>query len=288
MIDRIRRGMQERNLQAIARSPKGFQFTDTFFPYTSGQIGPYYVQSAGILANPSDYKHAIADITLLTHQTLGGFNIDYLAGGESRDWIFSLKVAINLGKPAVMIYKDGKVLPDIGFKGKNIAIVSDLNNEGSSQRDKFVPAMDRLGAKITHATFYVDRLEDGVEVLDNLGIKNNAVVPLNPHAWDYLQKIEVVDSEVYKNLRGRGESRQSRHDWAIQMLRSDRGFAKLTELFTDSKTEPKVRDILKKGYPEIRKELVERLVEIAPQKKWEPGYIRETLGPKPFDGKDLK
>lgn len=277
MVDRVKR-IQERNLQAIVKSPKGFQFTDTFFPYTSGQIGPYYVQSAGILANPSDYINAITDMTLLTQHTLVGPYIDYIAGGESRDWIFSLRVAAALRKPAVMIYKDGKVLPDIDFKGKNIGLVSDLNNEGSSPRDKWVPAMDRLGAKITHAIFYVDRLEDGVEVLDDLKIKNNAVVPLNPHAWDYLQDIGVVSPEVYTNLRQRGESKQSRHDWAIQMLRSDKGFARLAELFTDSKTEPAVRNILQNGYPEIRKELVERLIKIAPQRKWESGYILETLG----------
>ena len=54
--------------------------------------------------------------------------IDIIAGGESRDWIFSNPVAIEMNRAAVMIYKDGKHI-GADMNGKNVVLVSDLNNE---------------------------------------------------------------------------------------------------------------------------------------------------------------
>lgn len=259
MNEFIRRKIQERNLEVLARNPKGFQFTNTFFPYTSGQIGPYYVQSASILANINDYMQAIHDIANLTSHTLRNSHFDFIAGGETRDWIFSLPVATLLRESPVMIYKDGKVLPEIDFGDKNLVLVSDLNNEGSSPRDYWHPTMIALGGRITHAIFYVDRLEDGVEVLSQLGITNDAVVPLNAHAWDHLSKKEVIAQDVYWSLRDREESKQSRHDWAVKMLRSDSGLAEYKKLVENPKSIDKAAKILGKGYPELEHEIVDRL-----------------------------
>ena len=59
--------MQESNLAILVKN-KGFQFTDTFFPYTSGEIGPYYVQSAVVQNNGADYKHSISSLADLVHK----------------------------------------------------------------------------------------------------------------------------------------------------------------------------------------------------------------------------
>ena len=141
----VDREMQIRNLTAFAKSPGSFDFTPTFFPYTSGEIGPYYVQSAAIMTNGNDYKIACQDIASMVKNAMGeGFN-GIISGGESRDWCFSLSVSEILGLPPAMIYKkDGSgQCKTIGadMKGKIVAHVADLNNEGSSPRDMWVPTI---------------------------------------------------------------------------------------------------------------------------------------------------
>lgn len=254
--------MQERGLSALAKHKGGFQFTDVFFPYTSGQIGPYYVQSGVVQCDCLDFNAAIQDMcTLLRsegyHQSDSPIGL-VISGGETRDWIFSIPCALGLGLPHVMLYKDGKTV-GADIKGKKLAHVADLNNEGSSLRDDWAPTLKKNGGIIEDVFFYVDREEDGVEEIAKLGLKRHVAVPLNANAWDYLQKINVVAPEVYQQLRDRGSTREERKAWAEKMLRSEAGFVKLASLLASAKTREKGVKILDEGYPAMKAELVDRL-----------------------------
>lgn len=256
MEELVRRGMQERNLNYL-KINNGFQFTDTFFPYTSGQIGPYYVQSGVVQNNPKHYDQACRDISTLVADKTREMSIifDAIAGGESRDWIFSFAVARKLIKPHTMLYKDGKTVGS-PLNGREVIIVSDLNNEGSSLRDLWLPTIKRGLGYVKGIFFYVDRLEDGTEVIKQLGLTNDAVVSLNEYAWDYLQRINEVDQVTYKSLRERMENKD---EWAKRMLRSNAGFEKFASLSRDPKTQEKAKKILLKGYPSLKRELAYRL-----------------------------
>ena len=259
----VDRDMQKRNLIALAQSPGGFQFTNTFFPYTSGEIGPYYVQSAGIMANGDAYRRACLDMSSLVVNVLGeNFRAEggvILSGGESRDWIFSGPVASELSSPHTMIYKDGKVI-GASMKDKRVAHVADLNNEGSSPRDLWVPAIKREGGNIEHIFFFTDRLEDGVEEMKKLGLKSHALVPLDEYAWEQLQDMGVIDKEVYRSLRERMESKK---EWALNTFSSGEGLETLVALFASAKTREKGVKILD-TYKEVRGELVDRMKHCAP------------------------
>jgi hypothetical protein len=61
MSTKINEVMQERALRALVING-GFQFTNTFFPYTSGQIEPYFVQSVDVMKNGESFKVAIEDM----------------------------------------------------------------------------------------------------------------------------------------------------------------------------------------------------------------------------------
>jgi hypothetical protein len=110
--------IQERGLDILAKHKGGFQFTNTFFPYTSGEVGPYYVQSGVVQNDGLDYLHAIGDMSALVERTLGADRLQdclqkfVISGGETRDWIFSGPVAVDLSKrhsvsiPHIMLYKD--------------------------------------------------------------------------------------------------------------------------------------------------------------------------------------
>jgi orotate phosphoribosyltransferase len=253
----VNRHAQQENLEILVNN-KGFQFTEGFFPYTSGQIGPYYVQSAVIMGNGTDYYRACE----MTQYMIRIYSKKYevISGGESRDWIFSFPVASRLHLPHAMIYKDGKIL-GANMEDKNIAHVADLNNEGSSPRDLWVPAIKKAGGIIEDIFFYVDRMEDGAEVMKELGLNSHALVPLDQPAWDYLQKINVVTPEIYKSLSERGQTRESRKQWAYNMLRSDKGIEKLASLYQDEKNYKKAKKIVEVGYPELEAELKDRLFE---------------------------
>jgi len=208
----------------------------------------------------ADYVTAVKDMSSLVSGALASELLPktVISGGETRDWIFSNPVAVALQRPHVMLYKDGKSV-GADIKGKDIVHVADLNNEGSSPRDLWVPAIKKAGGTINDIFFYVDRMEEGVNVMKELGLNSYAVVPLDAHAWDYLQKTGVVSSEVYKNLMARGKTKEERRSWAENMLKTDAGLETLAALAASQKTFEKARGILTKGYPDMKDELVDRL-----------------------------
>lgn len=260
--------IQQRNLGALAKSPGGFQFIDTFFPYTSGKIGSYYVESTAIENNGMAYRKAIIDMTRQIKSNIAPeiLKKSIIAGGETRDWDFSNPVAVFLGIPHLKVYKNGKTkgAHPSTIKDKRIIWVADLNNEGTSPRDYWVPAINDLGGKMEDIYFFVDRLENGVEVMKDLGLKSNAVIPLDKNAWNYLKQEGVVNEEIYGQLT---ERLKDDNAWAIKMLRSDAGLERLANLIHDPKTRDKGIKILDVGYPEIKEELKSQL-----SKKHEIGW----------------
>lgn len=246
---------KEENLFALVKND-GFQFTETFFPYTSGQIGPYYVQSIVIEKDGHDYNEAIRSMMGLMKDKLpNDYRIDVISGGESRDWDFSNPIAVKLVSAHTKIYKNGKVL-GADMNGRNIVHVADLNNEGSSPRDLWVPAIKKAGGDIEHIFFYVDRMEDGVEVMKDLGLQSHAVVPLDKGAWDYLSNQNIITDGVYSNLRKRMENKDA---WAKEMLLSDPGLETLSTLLEKESTKAKGEKILNVGYPQLKEEIMDRL-----------------------------
>ncbi len=255
-MEEVDRNMQARNLAALAKSKGGSQFTDTFFPYTSGEIGPYYVQSASIMADGKAYTQACKDmVTIMNKVTNRDYDNTVISGRESRDWIFSFPIAQILGIPHFMIYKDGKNL-GADVHGKKVIHIADLNNEGSSPRDLWMPAIKIAGGNLNHIFFYVDRLEDGTKVMQELGLQSHAVIPLDEYAWSFLQKENIITQEIYQSLCERIEDKDA---WARRMLRSEKGLEKLANLlnFVDKKNAEKALKILNKGYPDMKKELIE-------------------------------
>lgn len=252
MDEVVDRNIQEGNLSALARNG-AFQFTDTFFPYTSGQIGPYYVQSIDVTKNGKDYKMACMHLALLVQKQRNKF--DVISGGESRDWDFSNPVATILELPHAKIYKDGKVL-GADVSGKNVAHVADLNNEGSSPRDLWVPAIRKREGNIEDIFFYVDRMEDGVQIMNDLGLRSHAVVLLDKVAWSYLRANNIIPLQVYTSLMRRMEDKDS---WARGMLRSEGGFKRLLGLAIDPHNFLKARKVIFEGYLDMKEELHERM-----------------------------
>ncbi len=250
--------LQEKNLEILVRN-RGFAFTDTFFPYTSGQIGLYYVYSEAVMQNGSDYAKAIQSVAYLVNKQMNEDENFIISGGETRDWIFSNPVAFFLQKAHASLYKDGKII-GTDMKDRKVVHVADLNNEGSSLRDHWLPAIRNNAGILEGLIFYVERMEDGIKVVRSEGLasKTNAVVVLDANAWDYLIRNNVITQEMYRNLMIRLEDKKS---WALDMLKSRKGFEELINLFKNPKTKEKARKIVNIGYPEIKEELSARCLQ---------------------------
>ena len=251
MEEGSRKNLQYQGLDTL-RGEGQPQFTNTFFPYTSGEIGPYYIDCVAITNNGLGYRAAIGALQRLVITSFDDAFIDVFAGGESRDWDFSNPLAIMFQKPHAKVYKDGTIR-GAKVQGKNVAWVADLNNEGSSMRDKWKPAIERQGGKIVCAFFYVDRMEDGVQVMNDLGIPNASVVPFDNAAWEYLEQVGYISPQLRASLDERMLDKQA---WAHRMLRSPEGVAELERLLGNDRTYQKAALILQKGYPELQDFLV--------------------------------
>jgi|APSaa5957512622_1039677.scaffolds.fasta_scaffold39624_2 orotate phosphoribosyltransferase len=121
--------------QALRIAPPG-----EVFWYTSGTIGPYYInthylyggpeKAEGLLSFINEEKEnrsrfperlheqvrrnyeeeevfrSVVDLLVERVRECVGERFDWISGGERRDWFFSAAVADQLGKPHLLIYKD--------------------------------------------------------------------------------------------------------------------------------------------------------------------------------------
>lgn len=207
-------GLQKTNLHNLLRTG-AFRFVDQatpWFPYTAGQIGPYYVQSVCIEKDGGAYAYAVQSLAELIRAEIGSF--DVISGGETRDWDFSNPVAVMMGKPHAKMYKDGRLL-GADVKGRKIVHVADLNNEGSSVRDYWKPIVERNNGAFIAVVSFIDRLEDGYLLFKEMALPCYSVVPLDKTAWDIILKEGCISKNVHRQLVAR---MQDRRKWAINAL----------------------------------------------------------------------
>ncbi|MFH1477192.1 MAG: hypothetical protein ABIH24_06860 [Verrucomicrobiota bacterium] len=246
--------MQETNLRNLLNTG-AFRFVDQrtpWFPYTSGQVGPYYVQSTTVEKDGTAYATAIQSLVRLIQAEFGAF--DAISGGETRDWDFSNPVAVALRKPHLKIYKDGKAL-GADIAGKTFLHIADLNNEGVSVKDYWKPIIENGGGRLTGVVSFVDRMEDGFEVLKNLGLRLFSVVPLDARAWDLARKTGHVSAALYAELVARQNNRNA---WAERALLGQPEYFR--RFHQDPKTRAKAARIIN-TYNRISADL-ERIVNI--------------------------
>jgi adenine/guanine phosphoribosyltransferase-like PRPP-binding protein len=120
--------------------------------------------------------------------------IDYVSGGEKRNWLFSMIIANFLGKPHITIYKDlSTVVSTCDFEestevtalpGKRVFHITDILNSGSNFKKAWVPAINHLGSKINWALCIVDRNQSGDKNLEKIGVRPYKLVEINKNLFD--------------------------------------------------------------------------------------------------------
>lgn len=218
------------------------------FWYTSGKIGPYFINADYLYGSENDskellafiddelanqsktdlpghvfqkvlehynqneiFKYVIDEMKSYIETNIGVENIDYISGGERRDWYFSNIMAYLLNKPHVTIYKDLTTIlsnsdfthsePVSKIEGKKFLHLADLLNQSASFTRAWIPAIKNLGSSIVWSIFAVDRMQGGTETLTNDGVKVHSLLQIDDSLFTTAKDLGVINDEQLEMLR---------------------------------------------------------------------------------------
>ena len=216
--------------EALRLAPPG-----EVFWYTSGTVGPYYINSEYLYGGPEQaqqllafidehkedvdfpqrlqerverqyaedavYRQVVDGLVALARES--GAHFDGVSGGERRDWFFSFAVAERLGKPSLLIYKDGRTVVLDGQKLRKVRAndldvlhVADLVTEASSYVRDWIPAVTAGGGRIAYAANVIDRGQGGMETLNGQGIAAGALMRVDEALFDRLYEMGQIDERT--------------------------------------------------------------------------------------------
>lgn len=215
------------------------------FWYTSGKIGPYFINTHFIYGNEDDAKSLLSFIdeqlsdkmalpknvfekVLNQYQTNEIYKnvidtmidsiksnidideIDYVSGGERRDWFFSNIVSHLLNKPHISIYKDlSAFVSDSNFEttnklnninNKKVLHVADLVTVASSYIRAWIPAIENLGGKMCWSCVVVDRMQGGTEKIKEHGILPLSLVQVDKTLFEKAVQMGVIATSQQEML----------------------------------------------------------------------------------------
>lgn len=215
------------------------------FWYTSGKIGPYFINTHFIYGSEKEanellsfideslsdkmtlpkkvfdkvlkqynenkiYHDVIEHIKSYIEENIDINEIDYISGGERRDWFFSNIIAYLLNKPHITIYKDlSTVESNFDFtqtkevsslEGKKVLHVADLITVASSYIRAWIPAIKNLGANILWSCVVVDRMQGGKEKLEAEGVKSLSLVNVDTDLFKKALELGFINNNQLELL----------------------------------------------------------------------------------------
>lgn len=224
------------------------------FWYTSGKIGPYFINTQFVYGSEKDatdflnfiddnmdnrldlpkklfdkvvaqyennkiYNDVVNEMIEYIRSNIPVEEIDYISGGERRDWFFSVIASSILQKPHVTIFKDlGAVQSDASFEntkvatslnGKKVLHIADLMNQASSYIRAWIPAIQDLGGELVWSLALVDRMQGGKKRLEDLGLKSYSV--------------SQIDEDLFKTALERGVIDQAQFDIVADFIKDPDG-----------------------------------------------------------------
>ena len=210
------------------------------FWYTSGKLGPFYINTQFLYGSEAAansllktieeacageklafYDKVWADISaqlascpiyaqlidLLT-EAAAKLDVDFVSGGERRDFFFSMPVARKLGLGHLSIFKDLSCVytdkdgvsmdaAQAGLAGKKSVHIADLITVASSYIRAWIPAVEALGAKIAYSLAVVDRDQGGSDILAKAGCPLTTLVTIKPELFEQAKALgRVTDAQV--------------------------------------------------------------------------------------------
>jgi len=216
------------------------------FWYTSGKIGPYFINTHFVYGSEKDattllsfidealsnkltlpgkvfkkvlkqyeenevYHNVIESMKQYILENINIQDVDYISGGERRDWFFSNILAYLLDKPHISIYKDlSTVVSDSKFEntlelkditGKKVLHIADLVTVASSYLRAWIPAIKNLGGKLAWSCVVVDRMQGGRQKLEENGIKFLSLVNVDDTLFETANKNGIINKNQLEMLK---------------------------------------------------------------------------------------
>ena len=138
--------------------------------------------------------------------------IDYISGGERRDWYFSNMIAYLLKKPHITLFKDMEAFVSpydfsstekiTDLNGKTVLNASDLVTAASNYVRSWIPAIKNLNGKLLWTCYVVDRKQGGTEVLENEGIKTIPLAFVDDSLFEKAYELGIVNQGQLEMLKG--------------------------------------------------------------------------------------
>ena len=216
------------------------------FWYTSGKIGPYFINTHFVYGSEKEattllsfideslsnkltlpekvfkkvlkqyeenevYHNVIESMKQYILENINIQDVDYISGGERRDWFFSNILAYLLDKPHISIYKDlSTVVSDSKFEntlelkditGKKVLHIADLVTVASSYLRAWIPAIKNLGGKLAWSCVVVDRMQGGRKKLEENGVKFLSLVNVDNTLFETANKNGIINENQLEMLK---------------------------------------------------------------------------------------
>ena len=210
------------------------------FWYTSGKLGPFYINTQFLYGSEAAanallktieeacagdkmafYDKVWADISAqlascpifsqlidLLVKEAKKMDVDFVSGGERRDFFFSMPVAKKLGLGHLSIFKDLSCVytdengvsmdpAQANLAGKKSVHIADLITVASSYIRAWIPAVEALGAKIAYSLAVVDRDQGGSEILEKAGCPLTTLITIKPELFEQAKALgRVTDAQI--------------------------------------------------------------------------------------------
>ncbi len=161
--------------------------------------------------NNNIYKFTIDTMVNAITSKVNIEEIDYISGGERRDWYFSNMIAYLLKKPHITVFKDLETFVSpydfsssekiTSIEGKNVLHVTDLVTIASSYVRSWIPAIKNLNGNLLWTCYVVDRKQGGTEIIEKEGIQTIPIVLLDNSLFEKAFSLGIINKAQLEMLK---------------------------------------------------------------------------------------
>ena len=153
--------------------------------------------------NNNIFKYTIDTMVNAITDNVNISEIDYISGGERRDWYFSNMIAYLLKKPHLTLFKDLEAFESTydfsttekvtNIQGKTVLNASDLVTVASNYVRSWIPAVKNLNGKLLWTCYVVDRKEGGTEILQKENIKTISLACVDNSLFEKAFELGIIN-----------------------------------------------------------------------------------------------
>lgn len=161
--------------------------------------------------NNSIFKYTIDTMIKSITDSVDLAQIDYISGGERRDWYFSNMIAYLLKKPHLTLFKDMEAFVSpydfsstekiTDLTGKKVLNASDLVTAASNYVRSWLPAIRNLNGELAWTCYVVDRKQGGTETLIKEGVQTIPLAFVDNSLFEKAYELHVINSAQLEMLK---------------------------------------------------------------------------------------